>query len=78
MRFKEGQIVVLVKDIVSMGKSPWENYFNQPCVIKKALGFNNMYQQYEYIIDKLGPFPVVFCLEDELRELYVFKNLKFT
>lgn len=79
MRFKEGQIVVLVKDIITPNKekSHWTKYFGTPCSIKRIVGYNNIFKQTEYVIDKIGPHYNIFCLEDELMELYKFKKLRF-
>ena len=55
MRFKEGQIVVLVKDIITLNKekSPWTKYFGTPCSIKRIMGYNNIFKQTEYVIDNV-------------------------
>lgn len=79
MKFKEGQVVIFVKDIITPDKekSPWTQYFGISCIIKKVTKYNNVYKQTGYLIDTMGPYRNVFCLQDELVELYKFKKLRF-
>ena len=79
MKFKEEQVVIFVKDIITPDKekSPWTQYFGTSCIIKKIMGYNNIFKQTEYLIDTIGPHHNVFCLQDELVELYKFKKLHF-
>lgn len=79
MKFKEGQVVIFVKDIITLDKeqSPWMKYFGISCTIKKVLGYNNKYERTGYLVDTIGPHHNVFCLQDELMELYKFKKLRF-